>query len=490
MTKSRELGNLPQIIPSSLGTAGQSLQVNSGATALEYADAVASGASVTSSDTAPSSPSAGDLWFDSTTGELLVWYVDGSSNQWVGVSGTAGPQGAAGTSTFAALTDTPSTLSGQGGKNVQVNSAGSALEFVSQASTNSLGTVSGNNLDLATGNFFEVAANNQTLTFSNAPAVHKFNVKITGSSVTTGFDLATVSYDSASFSFASQDATPKGVRFGDSGTRMFMVGSASYRIYSYTLSTAYDITTASYDNKNFSILNETQGGAVAVDFNANGTKMFTTGFVTDATHEYALSTAYDVTTASHTGSHSTSSQDTNPISVVFHPSGTSFYSLGNITDKIFEYSMSTAFDVSTASYTNKSFQFTSQDNQPEGVCFSTDGTKMFLAGRQNNTVFEYALSTAYDVSTASYSNKSFSVAAQDNYTQEIIFNANGTKFYILGSQNDKIYQYSCGGTAAKTVTFPSAVTFESGSAPTPPANAAIKTVKIYTVNSGTNYYDL
>ena len=413
----------------------------------------AGGASVTSSDTAPSSPSAGDLWFDSSTAELLVYYADGSSNQWVTVSGEQGPQGVSGT-------------------------------------TNSVGTVSGNNLDLATGNFFEVAANNQTLTFSNAPAVHKFNVKITGSSVTTGFDLATASYDSASFSFASQDSTPKGVRFGDSGTRMFMVGGSSYRIYSYTLSTAYDITTASYDNKNLSILNETQGGAVAVDFNANGTKMFTTGFVTDAVHEYALSTAYDVTTASHTGSHSTSSQDTNPLSVVFHPSGTSFYSSGTITDKVFQYSMSTAFDVSTASYSNKSFQFTSQDNQPEGVCFSTDGTKMFLAGRQNNSVFEYALSTAYDVSTASYSNKSFSVAAQDNYTQEIIFNANGTKFYILGSQNDKIYQYSCGGTATKTVTFPSAVTFESGSAPTPPANAAIKTVKLYTVNSGTNYYDL
>jgi hypothetical protein len=93
----------------------------------------AGGASVTSSDTAPTSPSAGDLWFDSSTAELLVYYADGSSNQWVTVSGEQGPQGAtgsSGTSTFAALTDTPSTLSGQGGKAVQVNSGGSALEFV------------------------------------------------------------------------------------------------------------------------------------------------------------------------------------------------------------------------------------------------------------------------------------------------------------------------------------------------------------------------
>ena len=43
------------------------------------------GASVTASDTAPSSPTSGALWFDSTTGKTFIWYVDGSSNQWVEV---------------------------------------------------------------------------------------------------------------------------------------------------------------------------------------------------------------------------------------------------------------------------------------------------------------------------------------------------------------------------------------------------------------------
>lgn len=54
------------------------------------------GASVTSSDTAPSSPSAGDLWYKSDTNALYVYYNDGDSNQWVGVSGPAGPTGATG----------------------------------------------------------------------------------------------------------------------------------------------------------------------------------------------------------------------------------------------------------------------------------------------------------------------------------------------------------------------------------------------------------
>lgn len=48
------------------------------------------GASVTTDDTAPSTPSDGDLWYDSTTGKTFVWYEDGSSDQWVEVGAASG----------------------------------------------------------------------------------------------------------------------------------------------------------------------------------------------------------------------------------------------------------------------------------------------------------------------------------------------------------------------------------------------------------------
>lgn len=41
------------------------------------------GASVTISDTAPVSPSAGNLWWNSNTGELYIYYTDIDSSQWV-----------------------------------------------------------------------------------------------------------------------------------------------------------------------------------------------------------------------------------------------------------------------------------------------------------------------------------------------------------------------------------------------------------------------
>jgi hypothetical protein len=54
-----------------------------------YNDFGAGGASV--SDTAPTSPASGQIWFESDTGQTFVYYSDGTSSQWVeiGASGTA-----------------------------------------------------------------------------------------------------------------------------------------------------------------------------------------------------------------------------------------------------------------------------------------------------------------------------------------------------------------------------------------------------------------
>lgn len=58
------------------------------------------GASVTISDSAPGSPSAGDLWWSANTSELFIYYNDTDTNQWVQATtpGATGPAGASGSS--------------------------------------------------------------------------------------------------------------------------------------------------------------------------------------------------------------------------------------------------------------------------------------------------------------------------------------------------------------------------------------------------------
>ena len=47
------------------------------------------GANVTQSTSAPGSPTVGDLWFDTDSGDLLLYHNDGNTNQWVAINGGA-----------------------------------------------------------------------------------------------------------------------------------------------------------------------------------------------------------------------------------------------------------------------------------------------------------------------------------------------------------------------------------------------------------------
>ena len=52
--------------------------------------------------------------------------------------------------------------------------------------------------------------------------------------------------------------------------------------------------------------------------------------------------------------------------------------VGNDNDSIYEYALSTAFDASTAEFVDV-FDV-AQDNSPQGMAFSNDGAKMFVVG--------------------------------------------------------------------------------------------------------------
>ena len=69
------------------------------------------GASVTTSDAAPSSPTAGDLWYNTSAGGLFVYYQDANSAQWVEVVGKTGATGAVGGVTVSVSDAAPSSPS-------------------------------------------------------------------------------------------------------------------------------------------------------------------------------------------------------------------------------------------------------------------------------------------------------------------------------------------------------------------------------------------
>ena len=175
----------------------------------------------------------------------------------------------------------------------------------------------------------------------------------------------------------------------------------------------------------------------------DGLNMYVNGSTGDDVNQYTLSTAWDVSTATYVRLFSTASQDSSPQDIFFKPDGLSMYIMGQTNDTVFQYTLSSAFDISTASYASKSFSVTAQEGTPTGLWFKSDGTVMYVIGTTSDTVFQYNLATPWDVSTASYANISFVVSQEANPTQ-VNLSADGTKMWITGQSGDDINEYNLG----------------------------------------------
>ncbi len=276
---------------------------------------------------------------------------------------------------------------------------------------------------------------------------------VTNTTTATGFQpVNTWSYDNVSFTFNSQDATGGGMDFNNNGTKMYTIGNTGDRVYQYSLSTAYDISTASYDNVSFSVSGQ-EGAAFSVHFKPDGTKMYVLGNDYDAAFQYSLSTAFDISTASYDNvSYSFQSQDSLTLNMCFNNNGTKLYGVGDASNRVYQHSLSTAYDLSSGSYDNVNLYVGSQDGNPRDVAFNTNGTKMYLLGDQLNRIHQYSLTTAFDISTASYDGLQLLVNSQASVPMSIIFKPDGTKMYIVDYNLDKIHAYSSGASiSSKTL---------------------------------------
>jgi len=254
--------------------------------------------------------------------------------------------------------------------------------------------------------------------------------------LTPGFDLSTATYDSISFNVSSEDTTPTSIAFNSDGTKMFIVGDSSDSVYQYSLSLGFDLSTATYDSISFNVSSQ-ETVVTGVAFNSDGTKMFIVGESSDTVYLYSLSPGFDLSTASYSSTgFNVSSQDTLPQSVAFNPDGTQMYIVGNNNDAIHQYTLETGYDFTPlTSYDSVSFNVGPTERSRE-LFFNSAGTKMFVVGELSNNVSQYTLSTPFDLTTASLDSLLDVVSGP----QDVFFNPTGTKMFI--AQVSTIHQYT------------------------------------------------
>lgn len=289
----------------------------------------------------------------------------------------------------------------------------------------------------------------------------------------TNWDLTTLTENPAFVSpvemaVSTRAASPT---FSTDGTKFFVMAPNTVdKIYQQPVATPFDLSTlgsvqveinvASYDTS-------VGGGTLenspkCMVFKPDGTKLFFAGSGSDSLWEIGLSTAWDLSSAdldaSGTYLLSTDAQfNMNPLSntaggereprgIFFKPDGTKFYICGSYTDRINEFNCATAWSIANVTY-HQSF-YPNKGNL-YGLAFSNDGSKMFTAKEAVSwEILEYALSTPWDISTASLS-ASHNPGGLLNMATDVYdfnFNADGSKFYIPLSNNtsnsNKLYEFT------------------------------------------------
>lgn len=238
------------------------------------------------------------------------------------------------------------------------------------------------------------------------------------------------------------------IRFKPDGTKLYLVDSNDVFIFQYSLSTPWDLSTATYDNKSFSPI--AQDDTISdLYIGNNGTSLYlTTGDITpNSVLQYTLGTPWDISTATYTQAYNVSAQIGVANGLGFKSDGTIFYVSDILANSIvYQYSLSSAWDISTASYTGKSFAFGADSGSSFiNPIFQPNGERIIYATGGDNLVWQYDLSTAWDISTAN--NKvSKAVFPMSSSTAGIAFETDGSVVSISRSDitNKTVNEFSSG----------------------------------------------
>lgn len=263
-----------------------------------------------------------------------------------------------------------------------------------------------------------------------------------GANRENGWQVSTASYV-RSLSVSDKESSPRCIAVSTDGTRFYMggdvvSGSTGKRIHEYSMSTAYNISTASYVRTLDVQSQDTAPRAVA--FKPDGTAMYMTGDQGNDVNQYSLSTAWDISTASYEKNFSVLSQDARPEGIAFRVDGTQMYIVGEDGRDVNEYALSTAWDIGTASYT-RNFSLAAETTLPIGIAFKYDGTRMYVICGTQGEVNQYSLSTPWNLSSAAY-DENLSVESHGGLPRGLAFSQDGTEMYVVHSLASAIKQYA------------------------------------------------
>ena len=278
----------------------------------------------------------------------------------------------------------------------------------------------------------------------------------------TRYDISTASYTGHQIGVINFDVGVNSLEISPDGKYIFFGGTHRDTVHQHTLDTPYDLSSwhPSVWTSQLSNLHDDIDGSGSdshregFEFNNDGTKLYIIGYQLDEIHQFSVSPAYSLNRSdlSYDGEFDTPGIPV-PTGLRWKPDGTKFYVCGINNDDVNEFSVSTPFDITSTVTELNEFFVGSQETGPRDIAFNADGTKMFIFGTTGDDITEYALTTGYDTTTASYV-RSVNVGGSNVSGGD--FNNDGTQLTVSDHGTGSLYIYSL--TSAYDITTLSAAT--------------------------------
>lgn len=249
------------------------------------------------------------------------------------------------------------------------------------------------------------------------------------------------SYNGDNLNVATSGA--RGSDFSQDGSRFYILGRTSANILEYRLSDSWNVESGSYVRE-FSIAGE-MGSRDQPDNASNGFFIRKDGrrmWVFNRTEiwEYSLSDSWNISSANQTGYRDLSGTIVRGHDFDFSPDGRFLYVDDRVQEAIYQFRLSSTWDVESASL-QRVLDISSQQNAVRGIQFSPGGKRMFLNDTGRNEILEYFLSDAYNIGSASFSG-AYSVSSETTSGEGFsIRHDDSSMFYVTSTSEERVYQY-------------------------------------------------
>ena len=115
---------------------------------------------------------------------------------------------------------------------------------------------------------------------------------------------------------------------------------------------------------------------------------------------------------------------------------------GGTSDSINTYTLSTDWDVSTATFESTFAAGTAVgDNDIVGMTFGNDGYKLYVVGQAQQTVHEFNLSVPYDLSTAVKAQSLYLGTKAKEPCDLFVKEDDKEKFFVMSGQSNKVSEF-------------------------------------------------